>query len=443
MAGRGGGRGLYYGWYVVGAAFLANFMTTGTSFYVFNAFMLPLGEGRGWGRVELNVAPMIGFACGLLGQFAYGSLMDRVGPRRFMAVGPLAGSAAFILLGRVHSLAAFYVLYACLQLGNGALGGLVANTVVSNWFEARRGKALGLATAGISVSGMVLPPVAAWLVGAHGLETAFLVIGGSLALMSPLCLAVVRDGPESLGLPIDGWTPPPARAGRRRPAGAGPLVYWGSGDLLRTAAFWRLGLSYGLVMLGVMGVMYQLGPRLMDQGFGSEAALGLLALTTGLGAAGKYAWGHMCDRFDPRRVVTVLMALVALGLLLGVVARDMATAIAFVVIFGFPMGGLMSTMPIMAAHLFGRLAFASVFRFLIMFLMLQALGYLAMGLSYSLWGSYDAAYLAFAVLALAAALLVLSLPARISPPGRSGPAAGEPRQPQNEGREHGIYPNPL
>jgi len=48
---------IFYGWYVVLLAFLCRFMSAGVGFYIFNAFMKPLCESRGWrgsprGRVQ-------------------------------------------------------------------------------------------------------------------------------------------------------------------------------------------------------------------------------------------------------------------------------------------------------------------------------------------------------------------------------------------------------
>jgi MFS family permease len=412
-------RPVFYGWYVVAVAFTANLFSTGTGLYVFNAFLLPLCQARGWSRAELNVAPMLGFACGLMGQFAYGTLLGRVGPRRLMALGPVAGSAAFVLMGRVESLGWFYLCYMLLLLANGALGGIVASTAVSNWFEAGRGKALGLATAGISLAGVVLPPAAGALVRAWGLETAFAVIGCGLLAMSPAAWLVVRDSPESQGLVPDGPAPDPAAAAgpaaaSQACAAAGPAgrawLEWTPRRLAASGVFWRLGAAYALTMMGVMGVMFQLGPRFQDEGWGAGAALNLVAATALSGAAGKYLWGLLCDRGRPHRVVALMMAANAAGMALGLAVGSAWGAASFVLVFGFAMGGVMSTYPIITAHLFGRASFPLVFRFLLMFLLLQVAGYLLMGQSHALWGSYDLAYAVFVVLDLAAAALVWTLP---------------------------------
>ncbi len=48
---------------------------------------------------------------------------------------------------------------------NALMSGIVSNTAVSNWFVEKRGRALGLATAGISLSGAILPILVADLYG--------------------------------------------------------------------------------------------------------------------------------------------------------------------------------------------------------------------------------------------------------------------------------------
>ncbi len=148
---------VFYGWYVVAVAFLTNFMATGTGFYIFNALMTPLCDQRGWTRTELNAAPAIGLAVGILSSLLYGTLVTRVGPRILMFLGSIVSGFAFASLGLASKIGHFYLVCMLLYLGNGAMSGIVSNTAVSNWFVEKRGKALGLATAGISLSGAILP----------------------------------------------------------------------------------------------------------------------------------------------------------------------------------------------------------------------------------------------------------------------------------------------
>ena len=417
----------YYGWFIAAVAVMANFMSVGSGFYALNAFLEPLSQWRGWSRTDINMALTVGTFFGFLAQFVYGTLVIRIGPRLLMSVGAFCAGMAFVFLFRMETLGTFYAVYALLFLFNGAYGGIVANTAVSNWFVKNRGKALGITTAGMSLSGAVLPFFAMLLIMAYGIGTASLVIGLLIALVSPLAWLVVRDWPERYGMLPDGAPPPiaPPVSGSTGAAiafnahrhHAAPDPAWRIGALIRTGAFWKIGLAYGMMMIGVVGVMSQLKPRFSDIGFGPMTAMGLMALTALTGTAGKYFLGALCDRFEPSRVGAGIAAAIAAGLAFGLFGKSTAWALVlFIVVFGFAMGGVMSTFPVIVADRFGREAFPLVFRYLYLFLILQMAGYLVSGLSYDLTGSYDTAYAAYIVLDIVAFGLLM----RVAPPVREG-----------------------
>jgi len=418
---------IFYGWYIVAVAFVSNFMATGTGFYIFNAFMNPLCEQRGWTRTELNAAPAIGMVIGLLSTLLYGTLVTRVGPRLLMVVGSVVSGIAFACLGWVKEIAYLYLFFALLFLGNGAMSGIVANTAVSNWFEKKRGKAVGLATAGVSLSGAVLPYLAMLMLEHSSLTHVFLWIGVMVWIVAPVSWVVVRDRPELYGLAPDGLLPGDthqdavqdlpqslmtAPYGTLWPKGSVPgggRSLWTPSRILRTQAFWMVGFSYALVMMGVVGVMYQLAPRFTDIGYDRRMAMAMLSVTALIGAAGKTFWGMLCDWFEPKRVAAVLMAMNGVGLVMALPQGSHYTLILFIILFGFAMGGVMSTFPVLIAELFGRESFAPVTRFLALFLFLQGAGYLMMGQSFDRTGSYNLAYSAFILLDIMAALLILSV----------------------------------
>jgi len=148
----------------------------------------------------------------------------------------------------------------------------------------------------------------------------------------------------------------------------------------------------------------------------------MLSVTALIGAAGKTTWGMLCDWFEPRRVASALMAMNGLGLMLAFQQGSPLALILFIILFGFAMGGVMSTFPVLVADLFGRESFASVARFLALFLFLQGAGYLIMGQSFDRTGSYNLAYAAFIVLDFTAAALMLSMK-RPSPPRPEAPVS--------------------
>lgn len=406
---------IFYGWYIAGISFAAYFLATGTGFYAFNALLEPLCALRGWNRTDLNMALAIGTVFGFIGQYVYGTLLVRIGVKRLMLFGAVTGGIAFIFIPRVEHLWQFYLVYALLFTGNGALGGIVAGTAVNNWFIRKRGKAMGIATAGMSLSGALLPVIALVLIHRIGLNNATLCIGMIMILFGPVAWAIVRDWPEDMGLWPDGDTSPcaaiPLPIGCEIPpvnADAGEME-WGIRQLVRDEAFWKLGIAFALMMISTVGVMSQLKPRFSGIGFTDMTAMLMMGGTALAGAAGKYVWGSLCDRFDTRRVAAVMAAANIAGLSLALFGRSTAAMLLFIPIFGFSMGGIMSIYPIIVAGIYGRKNFARVLRYTSAFLVLQLFGYIIAGMSFDRTGSYDAAYLVFIVFDLCAVLLLVSL----------------------------------
>ena len=87
MAGdpRPGGR-LYYGYWLIVASFVAQFVAVGVTNYAAGPFLTPMTEELGWTRAEFTIPRSLGgFVMAITG-FLIGSWVDRFGARPFMGV---------------------------------------------------------------------------------------------------------------------------------------------------------------------------------------------------------------------------------------------------------------------------------------------------------------------------------------------------------------------
>jgi MFS transporter, OFA family, oxalate/formate antiporter len=107
--------------------------------------------------------------------------------------------------------------------------------------------------------------------------------------------------------------------------------------------------------------------------------------------------------------VTLLLFLNAAGLCVGLVPGSLVTVTVFILIYGFAMGGVVSTQPVIIAEFYGRDAYPTVARYVGLVVGVDCVGYPIMGMSFDLTGSYDTAYLIFVGLNFIAALLIASL----------------------------------
>jgi MFS transporter, OFA family, oxalate/formate antiporter len=406
---------IYYGWYITGIAFIAYFLSTGTGFYAFNAILEPLCQLRGWSRTDINFALVIGTIFSFICQYIYGTLLIKTGGRILMLIGSMVAGLAFICIPRALHLWQFYLFYTVLFIGNGAYGGIVASTMVNNWFLQKRGKALGLATAGMSLSGAILPIGVLMLIHFTGLTHAGLIVGLIIILFGPIAWHTVRDWPEDMGLGPDGVSleympgisPEPGR--EMSETVIEPNTQQNLKSLLQNVMFWKIGIAFALLMIGTVGVMSQLKPRFADIGYSHMTAMMMMGLTALIGAFGKYVWGSLCDRFESRHVASIMAITNIIGLGLALFANSSIALSAFIIIYGFSMGGTMSVYPVMISSVFGRKNFPSVLKFGSVFLSLQVIGYLVAGMSFDFTGSYETAYLIFIIFDITAAILLFSI----------------------------------
>lgn len=398
----------FYGWLIVAVAFYSNLISTGTGFYIWNVFQRPILAELHWTRTQFSTGLGLNmFVNSFLG-LAAGYLVTRWGSRRLMVFGAVLNGATYIFLARMREPWEFYLLLgAGLSLAGTCLSGVVVNYAVSNWFVLRRGKALGLATMGISVSGAILPLVGQSLLDFYGdwrsacFGLAFLV----WFTLIPLALVFLKNRPEDLGLQpddADPALPPPALV-------QDEARQWSGRAALSHPAFWRIILPYAAAITALSAILSQLVIRFTDSGFSPRQATVVLAMTALCGAVGKYFWGALCDRFAVQKIAAWLFLLQAGGILVLLLVKNLAGVVLFTIVYGFSMGGVLSTFPIITAAMFGRRSFAVIFGIMSPLLALRLAGTVILGFSWDRTGSYDPAYVLFLILYLLAAGVVFPL----------------------------------
>lgn len=391
---------IFYGWKLSFLAAFGNFMVQGGGIYLMNAFIEPFSGLYGWSRGELGTALGIGSFCGMASAPVLASLAMKVSLRLIMTLGALFGGVALFLLGRFDSLALFTLNFCVLWIAGQACGGVVANALMSNWFVKYRGRAFGIVNFGISFSGAVLPFAALVLIKLFSVQTASAILGVFLLVaLFPACWLFVRDTPESMGLAPDGETPETG-AGAAVKNGAEPETPPTIRELLREPLVYRIGIPFTLALLAAAGVVGQLKPRFSDLGFSDFAAMGFMCVTAFFTAVGKYFWGWICDKIPPLKAARIFFIFCAGALLLAFLPSNLFTVALFCLLSGLGMGGTWTLLPAVVVDVFGRANFMAVYRVVAVFLFFKSLGYIIMGQSYQLTGSYDAAFIFFCLLFL-------------------------------------------
>jgi MFS family permease len=357
----------------------------------------PIQAELGWSRGAISLAISLGaVAMGLSAPFI-GRLIDRTGARVAMATGAAVIGLCTILLSRAQSLPYFYAVFVVSGVGQGAATIIPISLLISNWFKARRGRALGLVMTGTGLGAMVMVPVSSWIVVHWGWRSCYAIMGCIILLMVPLDLLFIRTRPAEMGLPPDG--------GLAAPEEAGSVEGLSIPEAARTQAFWLIGIMMVLAGLVAMGVGVHLMPYLTDIGHTQGTASWIISIISGMTVIGKIGMGAIADRWGLRSTVALAFGLILVGILLLMGAAKLPVAFTFAVVYGFGIGAPLVVNPALTAERLGLKHFGGVFGVLTLFNTGgAAVGAVLTGLIYDAASSYLPALLLFVALAAAAGL---------------------------------------
>ena len=350
---------IFYGWWIVGSAFVFMMMIVGFALYGLPLFYNWWVEAFGWNRTQIQmgnttskivIGPVFGFLAGWA--------IERFGPRRVMLAGALSAAIALVGFSAMGSLTQLYIFYFFNALGYLCAGPLPSQVLLSNWFRRLRGRVMGIAYVGIGVGGMVVPWLILGFKNAFGWPWALRLLGLIILLtLASVALLAVRRRPADLGLLPDGdaaprdSTPPPTR----------PLSLM---VVARTRAFWLLALGSVMSIGAVGGVMQNLALYIADilpreQVDFTKTTVASLTLTSSI--AGRLVMGYLADRVAKKRVMIATYLIVGFSIPVLIAAREnTALLYVFAVSFGFGLGADYMLIPLMTAECFGLAALSRI-----------------------------------------------------------------------------------
>jgi MFS family permease len=373
--------------------------------------IVPLEEEFGWSRTTISAAVSVNLLLfGLAGPFA-AAAMARFGVRRVVAAAlgaVAAGSGLTVLMTAAWQLVLLWGVV--VGLGTGAMAGVLAATVATRWFVARRGLVVGALTAASATGQLVFLPLLATLADGPGWRWAAVAVTAGALLVVPLVVAFLRDSPAAVGLTPYGSPPGTPVAPPAPPVNPVGVALRTLRDAARTRAFWLLAGSFaicGATTNGLVGT--HLIPAAHDHGVPATAAAGLLALIGLFDVAGTVGSGWLTDRVDPRRLLLWYYALRGVALL--VLAPALADGgrlglLGFVVVYGLDWVATVPPTVALCTEVFGRERGPVVFGWVFAAHQLgAAAAAVGAGAVRTALGDYLVAFLVAAVLCAVAALV--------------------------------------
>jgi MFS family permease len=420
-------RGLYRGWLIVGLAFMVMTVVFGARFTL-GLFVPGLTQDLNSSVASISLVFAIATLLSGFTQPFIGVLADRFGPVIVLQVGLVGMGLSYVGTGFATEMWQVMLLMGVMSgIAFSAVNLVILSTLISRWFQRKRGTALGVVTSGSKVGTFVVMPMAGAAIVAIGWRETMLALGLSMLVLVPLMWRYLRSDPRDMGLYPDGDPAPepvPALVGMPgaelsalsampvgKPAKNGGLQT--AKQAVATPAFWMITISlFGNGFLMNL-VYFHLPSAILHLGHSQLIATGVLAVMGAIGVFGNIISGTLSDYMSRKYVLAVLYIARSAATLLIVYEPQLWQIYLFAGIFGFLGYGAVALTSNLTGDIFGAGSLATIFGLIyVLHQVGGALGTYAGGLSVDLTGSYSSAFWMCAIISAISTVVTLMIPVK-------------------------------
>jgi MFS family permease len=342
-----GGARLFFGWRVVGTAFVFAVFAWGIAFYGPSVFLHVVHETKGWPVSLISAAITFHYLLSAVFVTFLDDAYRRFGIVAVTRAGVASFAAGTLGWGLADAPAQLFLATVLTAAGWAATSSAAINSMIVPWFKRRRGVALSLALNGASMGGVLFVPLWLVLIARWGFPVAAAIVAGmTLLVLWPLTGRYLRQTPATLGLAPDDdrvLEPVGSEAAAAIPASRGSLI--------RQRAFISLSAAFALGLFSQVGLVPHFVSLLVPV-MGEDGAAGTMSLIAVCAVIGRLLMGAVIDRVDRRAAAAGNFAMQACGFVLLLIGRDAPTMMAGSLLFGLGVGILITLPPLIAEREF-------------------------------------------------------------------------------------------
>ena len=404
---------IFYGWIIVLAGHML-ITLDGMVLYSFGIFLPYLNEA-----FDLSTAAGSSFfslrcVCMAFSFVFAGRLIDTHDARYLTFFGGLVGAFGFLLSSFAGNVWELYLTYSVMVgIGDGFLY-ILPVTIISRWFVKKRALAIGIATAGVPVSGLVVNPLTTWLIESFGYERALVYL--SVIFTAILCSAfLVKSRPEDMNLKAYGEDPEDA-------AGNTGTSDWSAKEAFSHSSFWLMYAAFFFGFNTFLIIIVNLFNFSVGAGITPLVAAGAPAFI-GVGSIiGRIFFsGVMTGILRDVRILFVCYFFQAASIILVLSVVEVWSLYLFGFLFGFFYSGWVPMFPTILGRFYGLKSLGSIFGVFGTGFSLAAIsGPLISGILFDMTQSYQNSLIVAMAASFVTALLTLLIRTPAKKTGQAG-----------------------
>jgi predicted MFS family arabinose efflux permease len=283
---------------------------------------------------QLKLRDSISFLASTVFIVIAGIWVDRFGTKPLLLIGLVLLSLVYWVYPFMSNLRYVYGLHGVFAVVLACAGNMTAIVTAAFWFPQARGLAIGMAVAGTSVGGMLLPPLATAAIEHWGWQIAMQV-----QALWPLCVLVL----VFFVLPN---TKARVQSDRSSANDAGSFKM-----VLKSQAFYKITAAASLTYYAALSMFSHGFLYFRSLQLDPSAAAALLSLLSVSALLGKIVTGYWSDRYNFDVAFRLQMGLLVAGLAVLMLGRSWI--VFAVLIAGYGWGGLHALYNIVLVRLFG------------------------------------------------------------------------------------------
>ena len=339
-----------------------------------------------------------------------GKIIMKYGVRKITTISLIVGGLlGTVLMGYVHTVAGYAI---CTIFAQCAVHGYcytATNTLITNWWPRKKGFVMGITTCGIMAASFTAITLMSKVGNAYGMKTMAWMLGGFMVLFGIISWFWIRNNPEECGLNPDNMplSAEEVQAGLASKQDALEAAKrWPFKELVKNKAVWILGIVFGLFLLFTSGVASTTVAMCIENGYTPAQGLTVLSLTGVVSIVGSLVSGVLDQKFGPKITTVIYGIWVAISFATLLFIPGGVRAIVCIAMANFTMGATSNLAPSFVGSIFGRAAFAQVYRWMYaLSFLVRSLCFLMLGTGVAILGSYTSVYIVFGVLSLVAVVL--------------------------------------
>ncbi|WP_428909608.1 MFS transporter [Niallia sp. Krafla_26] len=398
----------HYAWIIVFVTFLS-FLAVQGGRLAFGAFVEPWERDFSMDRETTSLISTLSFVIYGISQPIIGRLIDKLGARFILSISTCLVGLSFLLMTFVTQPWQLFVLYAFVSIGVGGASNVAGTVLVMNWFNKKRGLALGILEAGFGFGQMLIVPGSLFLI--HFFDwriTIFLTSLLLLVIVFPVVLLFIRNHPSEKGMaPIGGFIK--EEVPQQENQNGVQFSIW---EVLRKRQFWFLILPFAICGFTTTGLIdTHLIPYSHNHGFSTTVTSAAVSLLAAFNIIGILCSGVIIDYWSSRKLLVFLYFTRALSIVILLYSQNPMLLLIFAGLFGLVDFATVAPTQLLATQYFKHYSIGFIVGCLSLGHQIgSALGAYVPGLLFSEFGNYDMAFYLSVIILVGAAIMNLLLP---------------------------------